>query len=136
MKTFLPALLLLLIAALLQGCDKSVDSPPEQKESRPASAREPSGPKISVDWASTHQTIVGFGGTMGWIHPHPRQREEVFDLLFTRLGVSVLRIRALGGEGGDELSLEPRNDNDDPNTFNWPALPIETTEAKNAIIAR
>lgn len=91
---------------------------------------------LSVDWGEPHQTIVGFGGTMGWIHPHPRQRKKVFDLLFTELGASVLRIRALGGEGGDELSLEPENDNDDPRRFDWPKFPIKTTEAKNAIIIK
>lgn len=138
MKTLIPALLLSLIA-VLQGCEESDDSPPQQEQrgqQEAAPDQKLAGPKITVDWASTHQRIVGFGGTMGWIHPHPAQREEVFDLLFDKLGVSVLRIRALGGEGGDELSLEPRNDNDDPNTFNWPAFPIKTTEAKNAIIIK
>ena len=91
---------------------------------------------ISVDWTETHQTIVGFGGTMGWIHPGPKTRDEVFDLLFTRLGASVLRIRALGGEGGDEQSLEMVNDNDDPDAFNWPRLPVASTEAKNAALIR
>jgi len=90
--------------------------------------------RVIVDWARTHQTIVGFGGTMGWIHPHPQKANEVFDLLFTRLGASVLRVQALGGEGGDELSLEPENDNNDPDTFDWSKLPIKTTEARNAAI--
>lgn len=93
-------------------------------------------PYITVDWEKTHQTIVGFGGTMGWIHPHESKRKEVFDLLFTRLGVSVLRIRALGGENGDEESLEPANDNGDPARFDWSRLPIERTEALNAVIVK
>jgi len=91
---------------------------------------------VRVDWSSAHQTVVGFGGSMGWIHPHPQQRERVFDLLFRDLGVSVLRVRALGDERGQELSLEPKNDNADPGTFNWDAFPIRTTEAKNAVILR
>ena len=36
---------------------------------------------MAIDWGETHQSIVGFGGAMGWIHPHPDQREEVFDLM-------------------------------------------------------
>ncbi|HUW32528.1 MAG TPA: glycoside hydrolase family 30 beta sandwich domain-containing protein [Planctomycetota bacterium] len=91
---------------------------------------------VQVDWESIRQTMVGFGGTMGWIHPHPRQREKIFDLLFTELGASVLRIQALGGEAGDEDCLEPANDNDDPDTFNWAGFAIRTTEAKNAIIIK
>ena len=92
--------------------------------------------EVSVDWKEGHQIIVGFGGTMGWIHPHPDQRKEVFDLLFTKLGASVLRIRALGGEGDDERSLEPVNDNGDPDQFEWSRLPIKDTEGKNAIIIK
>jgi len=95
-----------------------------------ASAADPV--RVNIQWGRSHQTIVGFGGTMGWIHPGERIREEVYDLLFTKLGVSFLRIRALGGEGGDELSIEPKNDNNDPNVFNWPAFPLYITEAKNA----
>jgi len=94
------------------------------------------GTPILVDWGATHQKIVGFGGTMGWIHPHPERSKEVFDLLFSKLGASVLRIQALGGEGGDEESLEPENDNDDPDTFDWEKLPIAVTEAKNAAIIK
>lgn len=93
-------------------------------------------PRVKVDWNEPRQTIVGFGGTMGWIHPHPSQRKEVFDLLFTKLGASVLRIRALGAEGDDEKCLEPVNDNGDPHTFNWSGFPIKETEAKNAIIIK
>ncbi len=103
---------------------------------RTAGPEEPPPLEIRVDWDETHQTIVGFGGTMGWIHPGARVREQVFDLLFTELGASVLRIRALGGEGGDEQSLEMVNDNDDPNVFNWPRFPIGSTEAKNASIIK
>ena len=92
--------------------------------------------QISVDWREEHQTIVGFGGTMGWIHPHPEKRDEVFDLLFKKLGASVLRIRALGAENGDEHCLEEVNDNDDPDTFDWRRLPVRTTEAANALIIK
>ncbi len=91
---------------------------------------------VKVDWDETHQTIVGFGGSMGWIHPHPRHREKIFDLLFKELGVSVLRIRALGGEGGDEDCPEPVNDNADPNNFDWSKFRFKTTEAKNAVIIK
>jgi O-glycosyl hydrolase len=91
---------------------------------------------VTIDPAAVRQTIVGFGGTVGWIHPGERTREEVYDLLFTRLGVSFLRVRALGGEGGDELSIEPRNDNDDPNAFDWTAFPVRVSEGANARFIR
>ncbi len=113
---------LLLVASISAGC------------ARTTAAEGPAA--IFVNWDETHQTIQGFGGTMGWIHPGPKIRDEVFDLLFTRLGASVLRIRALGGEGGDEQSLETVNDNDDPNIFNWSRFPVASTEAKNAAIIR
>ncbi len=107
--------------------------------SRPAFAGSPDGaqlPRVKVDWTQPRQTIVGFGGTMGWIHPHPTQRKEIFDLLFVKLGASVLRIRALGAEGDDEKCLEPVNDDGDPHTFNWPGFLVKETEAKNAIIIK
>jgi O-glycosyl hydrolase len=110
--------------------------PPEDADSTPEEAEAPQLPRVKVDWKQTRQTIVGFGGTMGWIHPHPLQRGEVFDLLFTKLGASVLRIRALGAEGDDEKCLEPANDNGDPLTFDWSKFPIKQTEAKNAIIIK
>ena len=91
---------------------------------------------VSVDWNDTRQKMVGFGGTMGWIHPHPDKRKEVFDLLFKELGVSVLRIHALGGVEGDEDCLEPVNDNGDPNQFNWAGFDIKRTESKNAVIIK
>ena len=97
---------------------------------------EPCGVEVSVDWNETHQTIVGFGGTMGWIHPHERNREKIFDLLFNDLGVSVLRIRALGGEGGDEDSAEPENENDDPDDLDLAKFRFKTTEARNATIIK
>ena len=88
---------------------------------------------VFIVWTETHQTIVGFGGTMGWIHPHPEQRDEVFDLLFKDLGASVLRVQALGGEGGDEVTPEKENDNNDPDTFDWSKFSFKETEAKAAL---
>lgn len=88
---------------------------------------------VFIVWNDTHQTIVGFGGTMGWIHPHPQEREEVFDLLFKQLGASVLRVQALGGEGGDEVTPEKENDNGDPDVFDWSKFTFKETEAKAAL---
>ena len=113
-------------------------SPPKDTSSEDdASAEEaPRLPRVKVEWNETRQTMVGFGGTMGWIHPHPAQQKEVFDLLFTKLGASVLRIRALGAEGDDEKCLEPVNDDGDPHTFNWPGFLTKETEAKNAVVIK
>ena len=118
-------LLLLLTLLLPLGCRSF---PSAVESARPA--------VIRVDWGRSRQAIVGFGGTMGWIHPAPAKRDEIFDLLFTTLGASLLRIQALAGEGGDEESLEPDNDNADPNAFDWARFPIAATEAKNAVIIR
>ncbi len=92
--------------------------------------------EVTIDWKETHQTIKGFGGTMGWIHPHPDNRKEIFDLLFEDLGASVLRIRALGDERGDEFSAEQRNDNDDPTVMDLPKFGFDRSEADNAIIIK
>lgn len=91
-------------------------------------------PRAEIDWNETHQTIAGFGGTMGWIHPHPEKREEVYDLLFKELGVSFLRIQALGGEDGDESTPEPENDNDDANAFAWKEFDFKQTEHRAAAV--
>jgi len=87
--------------------------------------------EVTPDWKSKQQTIVGFGGTMGWIHPHEDIRDEVAELLFAKLGASVLRIRALGAEADGEHCLEDTNDNLDPFKFNWLLLPIKVTERQN-----
>jgi O-glycosyl hydrolase len=92
--------------------------------------------EIRINRYRTHQTIVGFGGTMGWIHPPDERAEGVYDLIFKDLGASVLRLRALGSEEGEELSLELENDNADPYTFKWDLLPVKATERRNAAIAR
>ncbi len=88
--------------------------------------------EITPDWEAKKQTIVGFGGTMGWIHPHEDIRDEVAELLFAKLGASVLRVRALGAEVHGERSLEDANDNLDPFTFDWTKLPVKVTERDNA----
>jgi glucuronoarabinoxylan endo-1,4-beta-xylanase len=90
--------------------------------------------EIAPDWQAPRQTIVGFGGTMGWIHPHESIRDEVADLLFRKLGASVLRVRALGAEVHGERSLEDTNDNLDPFTFDWGWLPVKFTERENAAL--
>lgn len=97
-----------------------------------SSAAAGESPRAKIDWDEPHQTIVGFGGTMGWIHPHPEKREEVYDLLFRELGASFLRIQALGGEDGDESTPEPENDNADPNAFDWEKFDFKQTERRAA----
>lgn len=92
--------------------------------------------RITLRPDSTRQHIVGFGGTMGWIHPPERWEEEIFDLIFETLGVSVLRVRALGSEQDGEISLETENDNGDPAVFNWTRLPVAATEQRNAVTIR
>jgi O-glycosyl hydrolase len=102
----------------------------------PEAARAQEPVEIELHRYRTRQTIVGFGGTMGWIHPPEDRAEEIYDLLFQDLGATVLRLRALGSEEAEELSLEWENDNADPYTFNWSLLPIKATERRNAVIAK
>ncbi len=116
-----------------QPTGKTESAPPSTSKTKPEDA---ALPRIKIDWDRPQQTIVGFGGSMGWIHPHAKHRQKIFDLLFKELGASVLRIRALGGETGDEDSCEPVNDNDDPSIFNWAAYRFKTTEARNAVIIK
>jgi len=90
--------------------------------------------EVAPDWQTPQQTIVGFGGTMGWIHPHEDIRDEVAELLFVKLGASVLRVRALGAEVHGERCLEDTNDNLDPFKFDWDWFPVKLTEGENAAL--
>ena len=88
--------LLFFLLFVFTGCSEEKKDP--NTAAAPLPEAIPDENALIVDWLDVKQSIVGFGGTMGWIHPHPDRREEIFDLLFKKLGVSVLRIRALGGE--------------------------------------
>lgn len=88
--------------------------------------------EIKINWNETHQTIVGFGGTMGWIHPNPKQREAIFDLLFKELGASFLRVQGLCGEDGDESTPEPADKAGDLKTIDWSKFKFSETEKKSA----
>ncbi|MBN1810080.1 MAG: hypothetical protein JW909_13515 [Planctomycetes bacterium] len=92
--------------------------------------------EMSIDWGSERQEIVGFGGTMGWVHPSAKNLERVGELLFRDLGASVLRVRALGGETGDEDCPEPVNDNADSSVYAWENFHFARTERLNADIIR
>mgnify|MGYP001573852198 CR=1 FL=1 len=83
-------------------------------------------------------SIEGFGGTIGWIYPHETIREEVADLLFDDLGVSVLRVRAFckNDDPTDEGSLESANDDADPNHFRWEAFDFEGCEKEQALLCQ
>jgi len=81
------------------------------------------------------QTLAGCGGPRGWVYPPQSIREEVADLLFDDLGVSLLRVRALGRNDdptGDEGALEQENDNDDPLTFRWAGFDFAGCEEEQA----
>ncbi len=101
-----------------------------------ASAGEPIVIKIDAD--ARRQTVAGFGGTVGWIYPKKEKLEEVADLLFVDLGVSILRLSALSknGDGTDEGSPEMMNDNRDPNKIDWKGFDFASCEGEQAAIAR
>jgi ankyrin repeat protein/O-glycosyl hydrolase/predicted glycoside hydrolase/deacetylase ChbG (UPF0249 family) len=76
--------------------------------------------EVKVDTQVTHQTIQGFG-TM-WIESRDRPEYHdpaFFDMAADDLGLSILRIFA-------PTDLEPVNDDNDPNHFNWPAFKTAT----------
>ena len=93
---------------------------------------------ITIDASQRRQTIAGFGGTVGWIYPSREKLPEVADLLFKDLGASILRLSALSknGDGTDEGSPEPANDNADPGAIDWARFDFQSCEAEQAAMAR
>lgn len=71
--------------------------------------------QLRVDPGTTHQTIQGFGTCyIDWtsnVRPE-YQKPEFLDLIVNDLGLSILRQQM-------QDELEPVNDDDDPNHFNW-----------------
>ncbi|MEM1557474.1 MAG: glycoside hydrolase [Thermoproteota archaeon] len=76
--------------------------------------------KITIDGYIIYQEIEGFGGSGAYYESLVKnmkepQRSEVLDLLFSELGISIYRLRVW-------TRIEPRNDDNDPNRFNWNKL--------------
>jgi glucuronoarabinoxylan endo-1,4-beta-xylanase len=69
--------------------------------------------QVSIDAAETHQTMEGFG-TMWtyWAWLPEYDDPAFFDAIVDDLGVSLVRVEI-------PASLEPSNDDADPNHFNW-----------------
>lgn len=73
-----------------------------------------------MDAQITHQTIQGFGTMWIEFRDRPEYHDSTFfDLAVDDLGLSILRIFA-------PSDVEPVNDDDDPNHYNWPAFKIAT----------
>lgn len=79
--------------------------------------------QITIDVGTTHQTMEGFGASARvWEDPHlseapqtvvpPVIQEEILVSLYTELGLTRMRPTVSSG-------IEPQNDNDDPQTFDW-----------------
>lgn len=71
--------------------------------------------QVRVDAGTTHQTIQGFGTCyIDWTNNvrQEYQKPELLDLIVNDLGLSVVRQQM-------QDELEPVNDDDDPNHFNW-----------------
>ena len=76
--------------------------------------------EVKVDAQTTHQTIQGFGTMWNEYQDLPEYRDPAFfDMAVNDLGLSILRIFA-------PSDVEPVNDDDDPNHFNWPAFKTAT----------
>jgi len=72
---------------------------------------------ITIDGYVIYQEIEGFGGAGAYYESLIRnlrepQRSEVLDLLFSELGINIYRLRVW-------TRIEPENDDNDPNNFNW-----------------
>lgn len=104
---------------------------------RPAAPGRGGSGAWTFDARDTRQEIAGFGGTIGWIYPDASIRERVADLLFTDLGASILRVRAIcrNDDPGDEGSLEPANDDADPLHVRWEAFDFRGCEEEQALLA-
>ncbi|MFA5264777.1 MAG: ankyrin repeat domain-containing protein [Opitutaceae bacterium] len=104
------------IGALLLACASLCVA----QQAQPAPAPAIRSVEVKVDAQTTHQTIEGFGAMWIEFQDRPEYRDPAFfDLAVNDLGLSILRIFA-------GLDVEPVNDDDDPNHFNWPAFKIAT----------
>jgi glucuronoarabinoxylan endo-1,4-beta-xylanase len=73
---------------------------------------------VTIDPARTHQTIEGFGAAyIDWTPRTPKAYDDpaFYDLVVNDLGLSIVRQQM-------QDELEPVNDDDDPDHFNWPAF--------------
>ena len=82
----------------------------------PLAARAAGEVTVQVDATKAHQTVEGFG-TMWTYWDWPAQYDDpaFFDRLVGDLGVGIVRVEI-------PASLEPANDDDDPNHYNWSAF--------------
>ncbi|MFB3894344.1 MAG: hypothetical protein ACE15C_20260 [Phycisphaerae bacterium] len=96
---------------------------PAQAQSAPATQ-----PTVTVDQSIKHQTILGWGGTGGYLKVPDRLRDQLLDFLVDEIGLTRLRWEPPRHEWE-----YPFNDNDDPNKFNWDAYKADRADfaAKN-----
>ncbi|MGQ9479469.1 MAG: glycoside hydrolase family 30 protein [Thermoproteota archaeon] len=91
---------------------------------------------ITIDGSIKYQSIEGFGGSGAYYESliyslKEPKRTEVLDLLFSDLGISIYRLRVW-------TQIEFRNDDNDPNNFNWSAFrfSMDDKQAWNAMKAK
>jgi len=73
--------------------------------------------EVAVDASKTFQTIEGFGTcVLMWQDLPEYKRAEFFDLAVNDLGISMMRVPV------PPQTMEPVNDNDDPDEINWAAF--------------
>ncbi|MBO3800470.1 MAG: hypothetical protein FGF52_05395 [Candidatus Brockarchaeota archaeon] len=83
---------------------------------------------IIIDGSIKYQEIEGFGGSGAYYESliknlREPQRTEVINLLFSDLGISIYRLRVW-------TRIEPTNDDNDPNNFNWKAFRFSTSDSQ------
>jgi glucuronoarabinoxylan endo-1,4-beta-xylanase len=79
---------------------------------------------VTIDGSIKYQTIDGFGGSGAYYESWLKSLQEpartnAANLLFSDLGTSIFRLRTWTG-------IEPLNDDDDTNNFNWAAFNFNT----------
>lgn len=91
---------------------------------------------IEVNGAKRYQRIEGFGGSGAYYEHLLRNlreplRTEAADLLFSDLGINIYRLRVW-------TKIEGKNDDNDPNNFNWEAFDFTTDQDQiwNALEAK
>jgi O-glycosyl hydrolase len=83
---------------------------------------------LSIDYSKQFQTIDGFGACFVNYKEFPNEYSdpEFFDLVVNDLGLSLLRIPITE-------HTEFKNDNDDPNVFNWDGFYLKNNSRRKGL---
>lgn len=97
---------------------------------------------VHIDESVSHQVIEGFGATHNeWFDLATREdlmgglRPQVIEAVYGRVGITMGQLEVSPYEGFDASRFTTRNDDADPNTFNWSAFNfVRSDEQKTGIV--